>query len=97
VTTDRLTYTPTQFEIIRAVYIIYNTAADIIIKGFDPRTKRLPKTKKIVKFYTEKTISLYEKLFSKSRRTSRPGMSSSSIFFYKIKNQSGAFPNISSL
>jgi hypothetical protein len=26
------------------VSIIYNTAADIIIKGFDPRTKRLPKT-----------------------------------------------------
>jgi hypothetical protein len=31
----------------RAVSIIYNTAADIIIKGFDPRTKRLPKTKKL--------------------------------------------------
>jgi len=42
-----LTYTPTQFEIIRVVSIIYNTAADIIIKGFDPRTKRLPKTKKL--------------------------------------------------
>jgi hypothetical protein len=43
VTTDPLTSTPTQFQIIRAVSIIYNTAADIIIKGFDPRTKRLPK------------------------------------------------------
>jgi hypothetical protein len=29
------------------VSIIYNTAADIIAKGFDPRTKRLPKTNKI--------------------------------------------------
>jgi hypothetical protein len=42
VTTDHMTYTPTQFEIITAVSIIYNTAPDIIIKGFYPRTKGLP-------------------------------------------------------
>jgi hypothetical protein len=42
--------------------IIHNTAADIIIKGFDSRTKKLPKTKKLYSFI-QKIFSLYQKFF----------------------------------
>ena len=42
-----------QYDIIRAVSIINNTAADIVMKGVCPRTERLTKPKKIM-FYSEK-------------------------------------------
>ena len=32
-----------QYDIIRAVFIIDNTSADIVINGIFPRTERLPK------------------------------------------------------